>query len=70
MSKSSATKHYKQNNKGVSSAGKKVFLVFVYDEQKMLPEIAGSYYNQKDADSTLNHFLKSGICSWIVSRNG
>ena len=70
MSQYSSPKYYKQNKSGVSSAAAKVFVVFIYDEQKQLPEIAGSYYNDKDARSTLDEFLKMGVCSWIVSRNG
>lgn len=70
MPDTSKRKHYKIDEKGISSSLKEVFLVFIYDEQNKSPEIAGSYNTHKDARSTSDHFLKSGICSWIVSRNG
>ena len=70
MSHAPEKKYYKINEKGVSTSLKKVFLVFIYDETSKSQEIAGSYYTHKEARSTSDHFLKSGICSWIVSRNG
>ena len=65
-------KYFKNDGDGLTAINSKAFLLKFIDktEDDETLKTVGPFEQEDDAIEALSGYLKSGICSWIVSYNG
>ena len=67
--KKSDRKYFKNNPNGGPVTTKSTFLLKIIDDKDAIKTI-GPFAKEDDASEALSAYLKSGVCSWVVSYNG
>ena len=62
-------KYFKDDGTGLSKASH-AFLIKWYDPKRQSINYDGPFFNEKDAYTLLQSYLKHGICCWIINYNG
>jgi hypothetical protein len=66
---SNRRKYFKNSSSDGLSKASTTFLLKFIDEKDNLKTV-GPFAQEDDAFEALSSYLKSGVCSWIVSYNG
>jgi len=67
--KKSDRKYFKSNPSGGPVSTESTFLLKIIDDKDAIKTI-GPFAKEDDALEALSNYLKSGVCSWVVSYNG
>lgn len=67
--KKSDRKYFKSNPGGGPISAESTFLLKIIDDKDAIKTI-GPFAKEDDAIEALSNYLKSGVCSWVVSYNG